>query len=68
MLVNVIPIKRDRLMWENDIVPKLQGFVEFVVRLVHDAALQDKYLSSRRRSAMVSAYVNGGGQTAQKKK
>jgi hypothetical protein len=57
--VNVIPVKRDRDLWERDVVPKLRGFVDFLARLMHDTALQDRYLHSKRRSAMVTAYING---------
>ena len=56
--VNVIPIARDRELWAHDIVPKLDGFVDFLARLMHDPGLQDRYLQSKRRSAMVTAHVN----------
>lgn len=55
--VNAIPVKRDRDMWTNAIFPKLRGFVDFIARLVHDEDLQDKFLNSQRRSAMISAHV-----------
>lgn len=57
--VNVIPIARDRELWRRDIVPKLDGFVDFLGRLTHDHALQDRYLLSKRRSAMVTTHING---------
>lgn len=57
--VNVIPIKRDRDLWKGEIVPKLHGFVDFLVRVLNDAGLQDKYLQSKRRSAMITSHVNG---------
>ena len=53
----MIPIARDRAMWRGDIVPKLQGFVDFLVRLLHDTAFQDRYLTSKRRQAMIAAHV-----------
>lgn len=55
--VNVIPIRRDRELWEREIVPKLDGFVDFLARLMRDPALQDRFLQSKRRSAMVAAHV-----------
>lgn len=58
MAVNVIPVRRDRELWAREIVPKLQGFVDFLARLVHDCALQDRYLQSKRRSAMITLHVN----------
>jgi hypothetical protein len=56
--VNVIPIHRDRQLWDSEIVPKLAGFVDFLAALLDDTALQDRYLQSKRRSAMVTAHVN----------
>lgn len=56
--VNVISIRRDRSMWDREIVPKLEGFVDFLARLVHSRDMQDRYLQSRRRSAMITAHVN----------
>lgn len=56
--VNVISITRDRDLWAREIVPKLRGFVDFLARLLNDASLQDRYLQSRRRNAMVTSHVN----------
>ena len=56
--VNVIPVRRDRELWQHEIVPKLEGFVDFLARLLDDPGLQDRYLQSKRRSAMVTAHVN----------
>lgn len=56
--INVIPIKRDRPLWTKDIVPKLHAFVDFLARILHDTAFQDRYLSSKRRSAMITAHIN----------
>ena len=56
--VNVIPIKRDRDLWEREIVPKLSGFVDFLGCVVNDTNMQDRYLQSKRRSAMITVHVN----------
>lgn len=56
--VNVIPMKRDRDLWDNEIVPKLSGFVDFMAHMVHDTNMQDRYLQSKRRSAMITSHVN----------
>lgn len=58
MAVNVIPVRRDRDLWTKEIVPKLQGFVDFLARMLHDTALQDRYLQSKRRSAMITSHIN----------
>lgn len=56
--VNVIPIRRDRDLWSREIVPKLEGFVDFLAKLMHDPEFQDRYLQSKRRSAMVTSHIN----------
>lgn len=58
VLVNVIPIRRDHDLWQRDIVPKLRGFVDFLARVLHDPDLQDRYLVSKRRSAMITSHIN----------
>lgn len=55
--VHAMTLKRDRRKWDEEIFPKLEGFVDFVVHLIHDRALQDKFLKSKRRSALISAHV-----------
>lgn len=51
--VNVIPIRRDRDLWANTVMPKLEAFVDFLLRLMDDTKLQDRYLQSKRRSVLV---------------
>jgi hypothetical protein len=58
LAVNVIPIRRDRELWDRDIMPKLHGFVDFLSRLLCDQGLQDRYLQSKRRSALVTSHIN----------
>lgn len=55
--VNAMSVVRDVRKWNEEIFPKLEGFVDFIVCLIHDTALQDKFLKSKRRSAMISAHV-----------
>ena len=55
--VNVVPIARDRAMWNDVVVPKVHGFVSFVVKLLRDPALQDKFLRSPRPGALVLAHA-----------
>ena len=56
--VNVVSVRRDPDLWERDIVPQLQGFVDFLAHLMHDPAMQDRYLQSTRRSAMITTFIN----------
>lgn len=53
MQANALPVTRDREQWEREVVPRLRAFVHFVLRLVREPALQDAFLKSKRRSAMV---------------
>lgn len=52
---NVIPVARDKAFWRLEVVPKLERFVAFLVRLLRDPATQDAFLTSKRPSAMVLA-------------
>ena len=58
MYINVIPIDRDDGLWHNQIMPKLAGFVDFLMKLIGDEELQDRYLTSKRRSAFVMAHID----------
>lgn len=58
--INMAPMRRDPAAWARDVVPKLQAFVEFLAALLEDSPdakkLQDKYLTSKRKVAMISSY------------
>ena len=56
--VNVISVNRDSDAWETDLSQRLEGFVDFIVRLIHNEELQNKYLKSKRRSAIVSSHIS----------
>lgn len=53
--VNILHIERDG-SWDADIVPKLASFVDFLAKVVSDEALQDRYLKSKRRSALIARH------------
>jgi hypothetical protein len=56
--VNVIPIRRDHELWKRSIMPKLDAFVDFLLRLLDDPKLQDRYMSSKRRSVLVLNHMS----------
>lgn len=56
--VNVISVNRDVEKWEKEILPRLEGFVDFVIRIIHDTNLQDKYMQSKRKTSMISLHIN----------
>lgn len=51
---NVVPIRRDRALWQEEVVPKLRRFVAFLLKLLGDPAVQDAFLTSKRPSTMVT--------------
>ena len=55
--VNVISVNRDHVYWNMEILPKLEGFVDFITRILYDTKLQDKFLVSKRRSSIVSYHI-----------
>jgi len=55
--VNCITVNRDRAYFEVEILPRLEGFVNFVVNLIHDEKLQNKFLMSKRRNAIASLAI-----------
>jgi hypothetical protein len=54
IVTNVITIARDKAFWRHEVVPKLRLFVAFMATLLHDTALQDRFLKSSKPSAMVA--------------
>ena len=58
VLMNVIPIERDQTFWDARVVPRLLGFVSYLLRIVSDPREQDLYLQSRRRAALVTHAMN----------
>lgn len=57
LVVQLTPIRRNRELWRDQVLPRLRGFVEFVMLLQGDEALQDRYLSSSRRSSVALHYI-----------
>ena len=56
--VNCISINRDRAYFEMEVIPKIEGFVNLIVHLIHDEALQDKFVTSKRRNAIATHWIN----------
>lgn len=61
MHLHVTHIPRDRPYWERDVAPRLRAFVEFLAVALHDTGVQDRYMRSKRRSAMIRAHVTAPG-------
>lgn len=53
--VNLVPIKRDRTLWNNSLAPKIKSFVKVLLDVMQSAELQDEYFMSKRKQAWVMA-------------
>jgi hypothetical protein len=53
-IMNVIPVDKDDEVWDDDIRPKLEAFVCYLIGLVGDEGMQDTYLKSKQRSALIT--------------
>ena len=45
-------------------MPKLEAFVDFLLRLLDDPKLQDRYMSSKRRSVLVLNHMSAWARAA----
>ena len=58
--INMAPQKRDPLLWNNEIIPKLQKFMNFLAAILEETqqarALQDTFLKSKRKAAMIASF------------
>jgi len=57
-LINVVPVRRDRELWSNTIVPKMRAFVRVFATMLTDPSFQDAFLLSPRKAAMVQARMS----------
>lgn len=55
--INIVPVRRDRLLWTDTVVPKVKAFVHVFMDLLEDQAFQDEFLTSPRRAAVIQARV-----------
>ena len=51
--LNAMRVSRDAT-WDADIVPRVAAVVGFLGRLLSDESLQDAYMASKRRSALIT--------------
>ncbi|AGE49034.1 hypothetical protein ATCVBr0604L_064R [Acanthocystis turfacea Chlorella virus Br0604L] len=56
--VNCISINRDRAYFEMEVIPRIEGFVNLIVHLIYDQSLQDKFVTSKRRNAIATHWIN----------
>jgi len=56
--INIVPVRRDRDLWNDTIVPKMRAFVRVFTNLLEDAGFQDAYLLSPKKAAMIQTRLN----------
>lgn len=56
--INIVPVKRDRDLWTETIVPKSLAFAATFVDIINSTAIQDAYMSSPKRAAFVQAKMS----------
>lgn len=52
-LINVVPVRRDKDLWNDVIIPKMKAFVRVFLELLTDHAFQDAFLLSTKKAVMV---------------
>ena len=57
---NMIHLERDPELWTLCIIPKLRGFVKYLIKILQDPVEQDAYLQSHRRTALVTKALHDG--------
>lgn len=56
--MNVVPIRRDRQLWTETIVPKMKAFVKVYSALMTSTSFQDEFLTSPKKAQLVQARIN----------
>lgn len=54
-LINVVPVRRDKDLWNDVLVPKMQAFTRVFLHLLENAAFQDEFLASTKKNTLVQS-------------
>jgi len=57
-LINIVPVRRDKELWNETIVPKMKAFVHVFLDLLQDNTFQDAYLTSPKKAFMIQSRIN----------
>lgn len=60
VLTHEVPIHWDEEFWSSMVVPKVRGFVKYLLAILRDPAQQDAYLQNPRKTALVTQWINKG--------
>jgi hypothetical protein len=56
--INVVPIRRNKQLWEQTIVPKIFAFVRVFIDLLGDEAFQDAFVTSTKKTLLVQGKIS----------
>jgi hypothetical protein len=65
--INVVPVLRDRRMWEDVVVPKVSAFSTVFLDLLDDPKMQDAFLRAGNRTAYLQARISAAELQQRKK-
>jgi len=57
-VINIVPIRRDKDLWTETIVPKMKAFTRVFLHLLTDNDFQDAFLLSSKKAAMIQSRIN----------
>jgi hypothetical protein len=49
-IINIVPVRRDKTLWNDTLVPKMQAFVRVFLHLLHTPAFQDEFLQATKKN------------------
>jgi hypothetical protein len=52
-LINVVPVRRDKDLWNEVLVPKMQAFTRVFLHLLETPTFQDEFLGSSKKNVLV---------------
>mgnify|MGYP006269142179 CR=1 FL=1 len=61
--INIVPVRRDRELWQDTLVPKMKAFTRVFLQLLTDEDFQDAFLLSTRKTAMIQSRVQAALQS-----
>lgn len=56
--INSVEVPHDPKFWENEVLPKLQAFMQLLVDVVADTKRQDDFMSSKKRNSLVTKWLS----------
>ena len=59
-VINIVPVRRDKTLWSDTLVPKMQAFARTFLHLVQTPGFQDDFLMfpKKNQDALVQAKIN----------